>query len=393
MRNPRQDRSVVIGSVLVAMLVGGYFYFDARTGDPIPRISNSPYRVSPVPPKVDRSTYVPAPMEHDSALEQELMARTALDIRDISEELTELLEEKEFRIINDELLQVAARAVETGDQAKLGGVLSLLGQLSIEERDFDSAEVYLMEALDVYEEAGNTFGAAQVHMHLGRMHLKLRQRARTAGQVYDRTLLARWQLTHGRYDSAEQNLIFAIDENLSIDRFGAAASAYNSLVRLYTEVGDSYEAQRAAMQAARLYAASGQMDNAAATVAKLEQAGMEDWRLFDIEHEIERRYQEFRANVEQINRVQDYRRLYHHYRSQGDERRAWRLRLQASRSLRKVSKRAMYHRIPDVLALLYISNDDKVRARDYFDLAGETFDLEGHEDLWSQTQKLKGEIL
>ena len=32
-------------------------------------------------------------MEHDSALEQELMARTALDIRDISEELTELLEE------------------------------------------------------------------------------------------------------------------------------------------------------------------------------------------------------------------------------------------------------------------------------------------------------------
>jgi hypothetical protein len=159
------------------------------------------------------------------------------------------------------------------------------------------------------------------------------------------------------------------------------------------EVGDSYEAEQTAMEAARLYAASGQVANARSVVTNLKRAGVEDWRLFGIEQEIDRRFEEFRANVEQIARAQDYRQLYHYYRSQGEQLRAWKLRLQAGKSLRNVSKRAMYRRIPDVLALLYVSNDNKARAHGYFDLASQTFEIEGCQDLVSQTQRLKGQVL
>ena len=57
-----------------------------------------------------------------------------------------------------------------------------------------------------------------------------------------------------------------------------------------------------------------------------------------------------------------------------------------------VSKRVMYHRQTDALALLYISNDDMGRARDYFDRAKQTFDSKGLEKLSSQTEKLKDQI-
>lgn len=387
----KQNVSVVIGSILVAVLVASHYYFKADSSD---ESQSNVWRNDWLDqPAADGATLVPDPLVYDSGPEQELLARAALDIKEISEELTEPLRQKEFRIVNDQLLQVAAHAVETADDVQLGRVLSLLGQLSIEEQDFDSAEVYLMEALDVYKQEGDAVGAAQVHMHLGRMHLKVRQRARTAGQAYDRLLLARWQLSHGQYYTAEVNLRLVIDENLSINRFGAAASAYNSLVRVYMEVGDSYEAEQTAMEAARLYAASGQVANARSVVTNLKRAGVEDWRLFGIEQEIDRRFEEFRANVEQIARAQDYRRLYHYYRSQGEQLRAWKLRLQSGKSLRNVSKRAMYRRIPDVLALLYVSNDNKARAHDYFDLASQTFEIEGRQDLVSQTQRLKGQIL
>lgn len=386
----RQDIMVVVGSFLVAGLIAGHYYFQSDEDDGGPLLVNHWLHDTDT---VDRKTLIPEAAVYEADLDDELWARTILDIRKVSETLNELLERKEYRTVGEELLQIAAQAVEAGDHKKLGGVMSLLGQLSIEEQDFDAAEVYLKESLEIYELAENTVGAAQVQMHLGRMHLKLRQRARTAGQAYDRILLARWQIAHGHYDAAQHNLDLVIDENLSINRFGAAASAYNSLSRLHAENGDTYYAEEAAMEAARLYAASGQLGNANTTLANLEARGVEAWRLAEIEQEIELRHEEFRANVEQVQRAEDYNRLYNSYRSRGDELSAWRLRLQASESLSKVSKREMYHRIPDVLALLYVSNGDRDRASDYFEQARETFDLEGQDELLSQTRKLEGDVL
>ena len=179
----KQNVSVVIGSILVAVLVASHYYFKADSSD---ESQSNVWRNDWLDqPAADGATLVPDPLVYDSGPEQELLARAALDIRENCEELTEPLRQKEFRIVNDQLLQEAAHAVETADDAQLGRVLSLLGQLSIEEQDFDSAEVYLMEALDVYKQEGDTVGAAQVHMHLGRMHLKVRQRARPARLTID----------------------------------------------------------------------------------------------------------------------------------------------------------------------------------------------------------------
>ena len=388
----KHDLSVFIGSAMVVGVLAFHYGFEAGRDEPAP-IAEPGADDFLSQAEVVRTNVVPEPLTFDLALEQELMARTSVDIRTLSDELTELLQHEEFRFVNEHLLRMAARAVEAGDEATLGGALSLLGQLALEEQDFDSAEVYLLESLDVYEQLGDTVGAAQVNMHLGRMHVRLRQRARTAGYAYDRVLLARTQLANGAHDAAEQNLRLVVDENLSINRFGAAASAYRSLIRLYGEAGLPYEAEQAAIEAAELYAAAGQIDNAQAVVTSLERAGVEEWRLLDIEEAVELRFAEFTASVEQIERAGDYRRLYRYYRSQGEEDRAWRLRLLASKSLRNVSKRAMYRRIPDVLALLYVSNDDKARAQTYLERAATVFDRQGHDDLLSQTRRLKGQIL
>ena len=357
--------------------------------------SDSPY----APIVVDTKPQITAPtvdivrrFQFDTELEQEMVSTTEQTVREIGEDSAALLENREFGLLRDNLLNKAAQAVAEGNKSQLAHVLLLLGQVAIEEQDLDAAEVYLLEALDVYENLKDRVGTAQVYMQLGRTHVKARELARTAGKAYDRLLIARWQLSEQRYAAAEQNLKFVIDESLAVNRFGAAASAYYSLVHLYTKSNSTFQAEQAAMEAARLYAASGQLKRAYDTVAQLKLAGVEAWQVAAIAPEIGRSYAEFERSVQQIERAKDYRQLYYHYRSQGDQARAWKLRLLASKSLKNVSKRAMYHRQPDALALLYVSNDDMGRARNYFDRAKQTFDSKGLEKLSAQTEKLKDQI-
>jgi hypothetical protein len=285
-------------------------------------------------------------------VEQSLRTDTLLSIEQIDADLAAVMQLGEFGVVRERLLQYAADAVESGDRVLLGGVLSLLGQVAIEEQDLDTAEVYLLESLE-----------------------KSRQMARTAGTAYDRLLVARWQISRQDYGSAAENLRQVIEDSLSINRFGAAASAYESLARVHVATGAIYEAEEASMQAASLYASSGQPDRARTLLSSL--ADVEQWRVAAIEEEIDRNYAEFKNSVEQIERARDYQRLYHHYQAKGDERRAWRLRLLAGQSLAKASKRAMYHRQPDVLAVLYNSNVAKEQAQDYFTRARRTFDDSG----------------
>jgi tetratricopeptide (TPR) repeat protein len=250
--------------------------------------------------------------------------------------------------------------------------------------------VYLFESLDVLQNEGDEVGTAQVYMQLGRVHLKSRQMARKAGTAYDRLLVARWQISRQDYGSAAENLHQVIEDSLSINRFGAAASAYDTLARLHAATGATYEAEQAVMQAASLYASSGQPDRARDLLRGL--TGIEPWRVAAIEEDIERNYDEFQNHVEQIERARDYQRLYHHYLAKGDERRAWKLRLLAGQSLAKASKRAMYHRQPDVLAVLYNSNVAKEQAQDYFDRARRTFDDSGLVILSAHTATLEDQI-
>jgi len=332
---------------------------------------------------------VPDPAALDR-VEQSLRSDTLLSIEQIDADLAGLMQLGEYGLVRERLLQYAADAVASGERVLLGGVLSLLGQVAIEEQDLDTAEVYLLESLDVLQNERDQVGVAQAYMQLGRVHLKSRQMARKAGNAYDRLLVARWQLSQHDYATAAENLHLVIADSLSINRFGAAASAYDTLARLHTATGSTYEAEKAALQAASLYASSGQPHRARALLRNLD--AVEPWRVAEIEAEIERNYAEFKNNVEQIERARDYQRLYHYYQVKGDERRAWRLRLLAGRSLAKASRRAMYHRQPDVLAVLYNSNFAKERARSYLDRARRTFDDTGLVILSAHTATLEDQI-
>lgn len=323
-------------------------------------------------------------------VEQSLRGDTLLSIEQIDADLAELMKLGEYGVVRERLLQYAADAVASEQRVLLGGVLSLLGQVAIEEQDLDTAEVYLMESLDVLQTEGDEVGVAQTYMQLGRVHLKSRQMARTAGDAYDRLLVARWQLSRQDYGNAAEILYQVIEDNLSINRFGAAASAYDTLAHLHAETGSSHEAQQAALRAASLYASSGQPERARELIASLD--GVQPWQQAELEAEIERNYAEFKRNVEQIERARDYQRLYYYYQAKGDERRAWRLRLLAGQSLAKASRRAMYHRQPDVLAVLYNSNVAKEQAQKYLTRARRTFDDTGLVILSAHTATLEDQI-
>ncbi|MEM7250159.1 MAG: hypothetical protein AAF493_01960 [Pseudomonadota bacterium] len=371
--------------VLVAVVVLGAFIVVPTLFGPSDEPSIEPSGFA------KRATSVPRAMTYSPP-----NARASIEeypaLMELGEEYAGLLDAGEHGIINDLLLQAAAQAAQSGDRTEVAGVLSLLGQLALEEQDFDSSELYLLEALEIYEQLGEPVGAAQIHLHLGRMHVKRRQRARVAGNAYDRLLLARWQLSSGHYVAAEDNLRLVIDENLSINRIGAAAGAFESLTSLYAAQRDDGRHYDAALRTVELLAASGQRERAESIVAELDAAGFSPADLDHIENIIEERHHEFEDSVRQIARADDYDRLFNHLRAQGDEEDAWRLRLKASDSLRQVSKRAMYRRLPDVLALLYVSNTDIEQAKHHLGVARATFEVEGRDDLRLRTERLSDEI-
>lgn len=375
------------GAFVVGALVSVLIILHGFTGEPAPSETPADARWWEIGTEGPRRV-VPEKADFPGEFKRVILSQASAELGVLDGALASMLADGDIETVREKLLRVAAEAAVRRAHTTLGRALSLLGQLAAESQDFDAAAVYFEEALDVYGERGDAVGIAEVYMGLGKMHLKLRQRARIAGKAYDRLLLARWQLSHGELVSAEANLRLVIEENLTIHRYGAAAGAYKSLMRLYAETGYQSEFVVAATDAARLYAASGQLDEAQWLIDVLADTGVEQWQLGAIEHEIDLAHAEFIANTRQIAIAEDYRRLYRHYRSLGDDERAWRLRTRADASLRLVSKRAMYRRNPDVLAVLYASLNDVERAQAYFDRASRTFDEFGRSDLTLRAQRL-----
>ncbi|MCB1739889.1 MAG: hypothetical protein KDK91_05935 [Gammaproteobacteria bacterium] len=298
----------------------------------------------------------------------------------------------EVAVLNERLLRAAAKAVQGGDQGRLAAILGLLGELAIEQQAFDVAELYLGEALGVYEAERDPLGVAEVNLQLGRMHVKLRERARVAAHAYDRLLLARWQRHHGHLESARRNLQRVIDENLSIRRHGAAAAAHLTLLEVTLQQGDLDGAANAAMEAVRLYAASGQMAEVRPLLAVLESIGVDSEHIEQLRQDSLRRSERFSLEMQHLARADDYDRLFNHYRARGDLVEAWRWRLKANESVRDLASRVMYRRSPDVLALLFASNRHMEQARHYLDLAGQRFALEGQTELLANTERLRARI-
>ena len=297
-----------------------------------------------------------------------------------AEWLQRLMANGEFRRARMLLMEQAAAAAADGDHRLLGNHLLRLGRVAIEEQDLDSAEVFLLESLELARSRDDQPAIAHANLELGRKHLRSRELARQAGEAYDILLVARNELQRKRYAASGEKLVQVIENNLAIRRYGAAASAYESLSALYRAMHDTYLAELALEEAARLYARSGADHRAGFVLRELKRSGVDEGRLYRLDQELAASTRRYREDLLQMERARDYQRLYRHYASTGNHERAWEFRLMASRSLAKTSRRSLFHRQADVLAVLYDSNGAMTRARSYLEQASRQFDRQGLAD-------------
>ena len=79
------------------------------------------------------------------------------------------------------LIKKASMAVDQRDNLILGDVMQLLGRVSATEGDLASTEVYLFEALDIFEQTQNYQQIANTQLLIGQMYAKRRGIAKRAG--------------------------------------------------------------------------------------------------------------------------------------------------------------------------------------------------------------------
>lgn len=295
----------------------------------------------------------------------------------LSSETQALLDRGGIEWTRQQLLDIATTAVGNGDDYQVARLLAELGELSLIEADIDTAEMYLAEALDLFVQQENEVAEAGVYMQMGRLHLLTRQRARVASNAYDTLLVSRWKISQGQFYSAETDLLRVADNNLRLQRFGAAASTFETLYRGYLGVGDIYQAQAAGVEAIRLYASSGRMFDVQALQQKMIAQGIDRSVFTALAPELERLRQEFENSVKALGTARDQEQLYNQLQARGDVVNAWRFRQQAHASLAKASKRAQYLSQPDVLAELYRSNRSMQSAQHSLRKASDLYDEYG----------------
>ena len=289
------------------------------------------------------------------------------------------------------------------DEGKLPEAMSAVWAEVYEERKPDDPEIPELcvirawchyrqrEWNDVREwlvKSGDILAEANTYQQLGKLHIRSRELARIAGNTYENLWHVKNAIYRGEFRFVEENLRKVIDTSIDIQRYGAAADAYETLARFHRRFHDDYQAQSAALEAAKLYASSGQITRSRAIVSALEQEGVAASTLSRMNAEITDLFQQHQNNIEQTAQARDYQMLYRYYNSRGEYERAWKLRILASKSLAKTNARSMYSRQADVLAILYSSNFEMDKARDYLNQASNLFAMQGEDDLYANTQDM-----
>jgi len=310
----------------------------------------------------------------------------------LSSEIESLSKEGKYQQAKDKLLDRALAAVAAADNEALAFQLGELGELALLQGDPEMAEVYLQEALELYEEIGDEVNVAGIHLQKGRLHLFVRQRARQASDAYDQLLISRWKISHGLFSEAEGPLRKIVADNLELNRYGAAASAYETLFRGYSKDSLIEQAHRAGVDAIKLYAASGNEPQVNRLLGLLKEQGFSDFESDQLSVEIAEHYREYEDSVQAIGAARDYALLYNQLSSRGDALQAWRFRKQAEASLANASKRAQYRRQPDVLVELYLSNWSMENAIDSLQKASTVYSRYGMEDGVQRSQQLREQI-
>ena len=291
-------------------------------------------------------------------------------------------------LLKKQLLALAMQAVLDGNELELANTLTLLGQSSLAEWDTESSSVYLNEALAIYEYLDDVPGTANVNLQLGRMYIIERRRARRAALAHDTTLVARWYIANDRFYDAEPALKKSIEENLALNRHGAAAEGWQALSEGYRKSGDLAGTTESAIQASLLHASSGRVETAHSLLDRLELDGVSQLELGGIRTRLGVLNRQYEESINQLGQARDYDRLYNHYISAGDPVSAWRFRLQANASLSQSSKRARYRRQSGVLGLLYDSNDSMQAAKQSLLRSAELFETVAQQETFANASNL-----
>jgi len=307
-------------------------------------------------------------------------------------ELDKQWPETKLQQLSDDLLQRASDAVVDQDHQVFAESMRLLGVNALREEDIDTAGVYLDEALDVFEVLEDDIGIASVELLRGELNLKRRAQARRAAYAYDALQLARWKVANGQFQGAVNQLQSVVDENLTLNRFGAAAAAYQTLYKGYSQDGQFIEAQEAGIEIVKLHSSAGRPLQAQAMLTKLEANGLDSQTSMQLKQSSLVLQREYESSVSQMARASDYQQLYNHFINAGDPVRAWQFRLKSQQSLRGVTSRAMHRRQTGVLALLYTSNDYMKNAQISLDRAGRIFSDNGQQNLVEVSARMRAKI-
>jgi hypothetical protein len=317
------------------------------------------------------------------------MARLELDDVERDHQIRDFLHQREFAQARTLLLEVAAAAVVRDDQDRLGDTLLLLGEVAINQQELAAAEIYLQEALYLTMERDNVLGTARCYQLLGQLNIRARELARRAANTYDQLWQARNSIARGYFQGVNENLQAVIDENLSIRRYGAAADAWEALASLHDKVHDGYQAQQARLEAARLFASTGQMTHVQRLFADLDRNLISDGDLVQVEREIHDLLTQHQQDLIQTSQARDYQMLYHHYLRIGQIERAWQFRIKSSETLASSSDRSMFQRQADIIAVLYNSNFAIDRAKKYLDQAGRIYEDKDVPEMLQQTKEME----
>jgi hypothetical protein len=290
------------------------------------------------------------------------------------------------------LLEVAAAAVAEDDQTRLGGTMLLLGEVAINQQELASAEIYLQEALYLAMSRDDVMATARSYQLLGQLNIRARELARRASNTWDELWQARNSIARGYYRGVNENLQSVIANNLEIRRYGAAADAWEALASLHEQVDDGYQAQQARIEAARLFASTGQMSHVRRLVDGLDRTFYSDIDIAEIEREMRGLFEEHLDDLSKTSQARDYQMLYHHYLRNGQVERAWQFRIKSSEMLASTSDRSMFQRQGDIIAVLYNSNFAMDRAKKYLKQADAIYSDGGVSEMLEQTREMESLI-
>ena len=303
-----------------------------------------------------------------------------------------MLHQGKYKQARTELLEIAAAAVSQDDQPRIGATLLLLGEVAINQQELASAEIYLQEALYLAMSSDNVMATARSYQLLGQLNISARELARHAANTWDDLWQARNSIARGYYQGVNESLQSVIRDNLEIRRYGAAADAWEALASLHDQVQDVYPAQQARIEAARLFASTGQMTHVRRLVDGLDRSFFSDNDMAEIEREIQGLFEEHQKDFIKTSQARDYQMLYHHYLRNGEVERAWKFRIKSSETLANTSDRSMFQRQGDMIAVLYNSNFAMRRAKKYLNQADNIYDDAGLPEMLEQTREMESLI-